>query len=145
MGALALCLVCTLGCHSTEPGSASFASVNINNRSLAEIQQAAIEVFSQDGYRATPSSINSLVFEKRGSAMDDIAYNGVVGTHYGQISLIRVKTQIVNLGANSSRLQCQAYTVRDAADSFFAEEIAMSSMRSGPFQKLLRKTADKLK
>ena len=134
-----------LACHSTKPGSASFASVTIHNRSLPEVQQATLLVFREDGYAGAPIGVDGMIFEKEGSRLNDIAYNGVVGTHYGQRSAIRVKSQIVDLGGNSWRLQCQAFTVRDAGDSFFAEEIPMTNIRSGPYQVLLNKVASRLK
>ena len=133
------------GCHSTKPGSASFASVIVHNRSLPEVQQATLLVFREDGYAGAPIGADGMIFEKEGTRLNDVAYNGVVGTHYGQRSAIRVKSQIVDLGGNSWRLQCQAFTVRDAGDSFFAEEIPMTNIRSGPYQVLLNKVASRLK
>jgi hypothetical protein len=133
------------GCHSTKPGSASFASVVIHNRSLPEVQQATLMVFREDGYAGAPAGADSMVFEKEGTRLNDIAYNGVIGTHYGQRSAIRVKSQIVELGGNSWRLQCQAFTVRDAGDPFFSEEIPMTNLRGAPYQVLLNKVADRLK
>jgi hypothetical protein len=138
-------LMLVIGCHSTKPGSASFASVVIHNRSLPEVQQATMQVFREDGYAGAPIGADGMIFEKEGSRLNDIAYNGVIGTHYGQRSAIRVKSQIVDLGGNSWRLQCQAFTVRDAGDSFFAEEIPMTNIRSGPFQSLLNQVAKRLK
>jgi len=134
-----------VGCHSTKPGSASFASVVIHNHSLPEVQQATLQVFREDGYAGAPAGADSMVFQKEGSRLNDIAYNGVVGTHYGQRSAIRVKSQIVDLGGNSWRLQCQAFTVRDAGDPFFAEEIPMTNLRGAPYQVLLNKVAERLK
>ncbi len=102
-------------------------------------------VFREDGYAGVANGADSMLFEKEGSRLNDIAYNGAVGTHYGQRSAIRVKSQIIDLGGNTCRLQCQAFTVRDAGDPFFAEEIPMTNLRGGPYQILLNKVASRLK
>jgi hypothetical protein len=58
---------------------------------------------------------------------------------------VRVRAQLVDLGTGSSRLQCQAYMVRNASDSFFEDESALLNIRSVPYQSLLNKVAARLK
>jgi hypothetical protein len=77
--------------------------------------------------------------------MTNLAYEGVVGTHEGAQTLVRVKMDLVNLGSGSYRLQCQAYVVRGAGDAFFEEEQRLANVRSGPYQSLLNKVAKQLK
>ncbi|HSU53522.1 MAG TPA: hypothetical protein VLT36_05650 [Candidatus Dormibacteraeota bacterium] len=76
--------------------------------------------------------------------MQSLAYEGVVNTHAGAATLNRVKTEIVPLGGESYRLQCQAYVVSGAGDAFFEEEKRLSNMRSAPYQMLLNKVASQL-
>jgi len=146
---LAVCLavmaIAGTGCHLGQPGSASFAAVVIEQRSPEEIQAAAVQVFQADGYTAHPNGSGQLLFEKEGTRANNLAYNGVVGTHYGAQTLVRVKTEIVALGGGAHRLQCQAYMVRNAGDSFFEDESRLSNLRSGPYQDLLDKVAKRLK
>jgi hypothetical protein len=146
-GFLLLSLACgvfSTGCSLGKPASASFASVVIANRSVEQIQQAATVVFQGDGYSASAGSGNTMVFEKEGTRANNLAYNGLVGTHYGAQTIIRVRTDIVDLGGGSSRLQCQAFMVRNANDSFFEDESRLANFRSGPYQKLLDEVVKRL-
>jgi hypothetical protein len=145
-GLVLLCAALSSGCRSAgKPASASFASVVIAGRSVEEIQQAAVAVFQGDGYRAPRAAGGDMIFEKEGSRKNQIAYAGPVGAHYGEQVIVRVRAQIVELGASSDRLQCKAYMVRNANDSFFADEIPLPNRRGRPYQKLLDEVARRLK
>jgi hypothetical protein len=147
-GFLSLSLLCGLfstGCGSlNQPASASFASVVISGKSAAEIRDAAIAVFQENGYRAFASS-QGLTFEKEGTKANSIAYDGVVGSHYGAVTIIRVRAELVALGNGAQRLQCQTYMVSGAGDSFFEDEHRLANFRSGPYQDLLDEVAKRLK
>ena len=132
------------GCHLGQPGSASFASVVVAGRSVEQIQQAAVLVFQADGYVAYTTGSGQLLFEKGGSRANNLANNGLVATHYGAQSLVRVRLEFVDLGGGSYRLQCQAFMVSNAGDSFFEEEKRLANIRSGPYQDLLDKVAASL-
>jgi hypothetical protein len=134
------------GCHSlNQPGSASFASVVIAGRSTTEIQDATAAVFRANGYAGHNNGSGQMVFEKEGTRANNLAYNGIVGTHYGAQTIVRVKTDLLDLGGGSQRLQCQAYMVRNAGDSFFEEEQRLANVRRGPYQTLLDEVAKRLK
>jgi hypothetical protein len=144
---LALLLACGLfsaGCHLGQPASASFASVTISGRTAKQICDTAVAVFRADGYEAFTSG-EELIFEKEGTQANNIAQNGLVGTHYGARTIIRVKTEIVDLGGGSLRLQGQAFVVRNAGDSFFENEHHLANIRSRPYQKLMDEVASRLK
>jgi hypothetical protein len=128
-----------------QPAGASFASVKIANWSPAQIQEAAAQVFREDGYAAFDAGPGQMVFQKEGTKMNNLGQNGVVGTYYGAQTMIRVRAQIVDLGTGSSRLQCQAYMVRNPGDSFFEDEHPLINPRRGPYQHLLNKVAKRLK
>lgn len=132
------------GCGATKPASASFASVTIRDHEPADIAKTAVAVFQDDGYKAS-SAGGQLIFEKEASKLTNVAYEGVVGSHYGAQTLVRVKVTLVDLGASAYRLQCQAYIVKDAGDSFFAEEQKLANVRSRPYQNLLDEVASRLK
>ena len=133
------------GCGSTKPESASFASVVIRGAEPNDIQKATIEVFKEDGY-AAGSMGDQLVFQKEGSRMTGLAYQGLIDTSYGAKTLVRVKTELVHLSDGACRLQCQAYIVKDAGgDPFFSEEQRLANIRSGPYQSLLNKVAKRFK
>jgi hypothetical protein len=137
-------LLAGTGCHLGKPASASFASVVIPGKSPEEIGKATVAVFQEAGYSVTSTSLDNLIFQKEGTRGQNLAYGGVVDSYYGSTTKVRVKAQIVDLGEGSNRLQCQAYIVRDAGDSFFEEEQKMASMRSGPYQSLLNKVVKRL-
>ena len=143
-----LCLAVALagtGCGAFKPGSASFASVAIKGHSSEEIARVTAQVFQEDGYVGGSMAGQAMVFQKEGSRMQNLAYEGVVDTHYGASTLVRVKVNIVMLGEDSRRLQCQAYIVKGAGDAFFEEEQRLANFRSGPYQSLLNKVAKQLK
>jgi hypothetical protein len=137
-------LLLTTGCRGG-PSSASFASVTIQGKTPEEICRAAAAVFQEDGYQVAALTPANMVFQKEATRGESLAYGGVVGTHYGEITLVRVRAQLVDLGAGSYRLQCKAYMVRNANDSFFEDESAMVNIRSRPYQKLLNKVEKRLK
>jgi hypothetical protein len=133
------------GCRLGQPGSAGFASVVIKNHTAEEIQTAAVQVFQDDGYTSALTGPGQLRFEKEGTRGNDLAYNGLVDTHYGARTVVRVEAEIIELSGGSRRLQCQAYMVRNAGDSFSEDPTRLTNFRSGPYQNLLDKVADRLK
>jgi hypothetical protein len=137
----ALCAGCNLG----KPASASFASVVIPNQTPDAICKAAAAVFQEDGYQVAALSPDNMVFQKEASRAQSMAYGGIVDTHYGSTTVVRVRAQLVSLGANGYRMQCSASMVRNANDSFFEDESRLSNLRSGPYQSLLNKVAKRLK
>jgi hypothetical protein len=138
-------LVLTNGCRTSEPTSASFASVKITGKTLDQICQATAAVFQEDGYKVGALSPSGMLFQKEGSRGQSLAYGGVVDTHYGAVTVVRVKAAIVDLGAGTYRLQCNAFMVRNANDSFFEDESPLLNVRSRPYQNLLDKVAMRLK
>jgi hypothetical protein len=134
------------GCASAgKPASASFASVIIKGHSPQEIAVVTARVFHEDGYSGGGGAGGQMVFLKEGSRLKNLAYEGVVGTHYGQQAMMKVTAEILPLDADSHRLQCQAYIIKDAGDAFFREEQRMSNLRSGHYRALLKKVAEQLK
>ncbi len=102
-------------------------------------------MFGENGYRGSVTGHGKMLFEKEGTRANDLAYNGVVGTHYGAKTLVRVRTEIVDLSGGASRLQAQAFMVRNAGDSFFEEEQRLANLRRRPYQDLLDEVAKRLK
>jgi hypothetical protein len=141
-----LLLVLLAGCSWNKPASESFASVLIPQASADGVRKTTVRVFQENDYLShylDPDS-GMLVFEKEGTKGQSLSYNGLVGTHYGQQILDRVKVQIVERADGSCRLNCQAYIVRDAGN-MGGDEIKLGGMRSGPYQKMLDEVADRLK
>lgn len=133
------------GCHLGQPGSASFASVTIPGKTPDEICKTTAAVFQADGYRVRALTPGQMVFDKEATRGQALAYGGVVDTYYGSTTVVRVKAELVDLGLGKFRLQCQAFMVRDANDSFFQDESRLINARSGPYQRLLDKVAKQLK
>jgi hypothetical protein len=147
MAFLSLSLACGLfsaGCHLGQPTSASFASVTISCKSAGQIRDATVAVFRENGYRAYTSG-QQLVFEKEGTRANTISRDGLVGAQAGAVTIIRVRADLVDLGPGSYRLQCHAFMVSNAGDSFFENEARLANFRSGPYQKLLDEVAKRLK
>lgn len=147
LGCFSLSLACGLfgaGCHLGQPASASFASVTISGKSAAEIRDATVAVFRQDGYRASAAG-QQLIFEREGSRANTISRDGLVAAQAGAATLVRVRVELVDLGSGSYRLQCQAYMVSSAGDAFFEDEHRLANFRSEPYQDLLDEVAKQLK
>ena len=135
----------TNGCSSLgKPASASFASVTITGTDARQIQDATVAVFQENGYRGYASS-QGLVFEKEGTRANTISREGLVGAHYGAVTIVRVRAELVELKPGFVRLQCQAYMVSGAGDAFMENEARLANYRSGPYQDLLDEVAKRLK
>jgi hypothetical protein len=133
------------GCSSPgKPASASFASVVIKGHTAQEIAGATVQVFGEAGYAGGVMGGNQLMFQREGSKMTNLAYEGAVGSFYGAQTLVRVKAEIVSLGGDMNRLQCQAYVVKGAGDAFFEEETRLTRLKAGPYRSLLNKVAERL-
>jgi hypothetical protein len=139
--ALIPALLLIAGCGLTKQSSASFASVTINGHTMKEIQDAAGQVFSADGYSVMVRD-NEMKFEKEGSRAAQLAYEGFADS--GPVD-VRVLAQIVQLSESSYRFQCQAYIVKSPGDPVFEEVIKLQNIRSRPYQELCDKVAKKLK
>jgi hypothetical protein len=138
-------MIAGAGCGLFSPNSASFASVTITGHTEAEIAAATAQVFREDGYDGGFALMRQMTFEREASRGTSLAYEGVVATQGGTRTLVRVRTEIVTLNAEKKRVQCQAYIVKNAGDSFFEDEQRLTNIRSRPYQNLLDKVADKLK
>jgi hypothetical protein len=143
---LALLSLMGAGCSSLSgPGSASFASVTIADRTPEEIAATTTQVFVADGYRGGLTKSGQLLFEKEASRATSFAREGLVGAYYGGQTINRVRAEIVPLGHGSYRLQCKAFMVTGGPDPFFQDEVPVTNARSGPYRSLLRKVEKQLK
>ena len=133
------------GCRLGKPEGSSFASVEIAGKTPDEICKTTGAVFQEDGYQVSSLTPANMVFQKQGTHGQSLAYGGVVDTYYGASTVVRVRAQLVDLGARGYRLQAQAYMVRNANDSFFEDESRLTNIRRMPYQNLLDKVADRLK
>lgn len=139
---LATCWFVGNGCRSTrESGAAGFAMVLISGNTPGQIGAVAVDVFREQGYLVSQDDPSSLVFEKKASAMSNIAY----GSWLGDTPIwLRVKAAVVPAGEMTFRLQCAAYRVSDKG-SAAEEEVAISHLGNRPYQKLLDEVARRLR
>jgi hypothetical protein len=144
LSAIGLATILCAACRSGQPESASFANVIIKGKTPEEICQATGSVFQADGWRVGSLDPNQMVFQREATRGEALAYGGLVDTYYGSSTAVRCRAQLVDLGAGSYRLQCKAFMVRNANDSFFQDESALVNLRSRPYQKLLDKVAKQL-
>ena len=142
----ALFIFASAACQSASgPGSSSFASVTIKNRSAAEIATATAKVFEADGYQGGRSGAKDMVFEKPASRATSRAREGIAATQAGAQTINRVRVQIVPVSETEHRLQCQAFMVTGGSDPFFQDEVPVAGIRSRPYRSLLEKVAKQLK
>lgn len=131
--------VAGVGCHSKKPESARFASVEIHGSSPTQIADRILEVFRDDGYSLAQSDTDNFVFEKKASTLNNIAYGNWTETPVW----VRVKVAAVPVHDDLTRIECHAFLLRDHGANT-EEEIAVSSLRSHPYQKLLNEVALRL-
>lgn len=140
-----VCAAFWTGCRTGATNSASFASVVIKGRTANEICKTTASVFQNDGYQVASLTPANMIFQKEGTRGQSLAHSGMVDTYYGGGTVVRVRAQLVDMGAGAHRLQCQASMVRGAGDSFFEDESPVLNIRSRPYQNLLNKVAQQLK
>jgi hypothetical protein len=135
--------IALIGCKSlNKPASASFASVRIQGHTAEQIRAASVVVFQQDGYTAVGGQRSEMVFEKEGSRWDQIVY----GSWVNEASVwLRVRVSMVPLSADTLRLQCQAYKVRNKGDPFTEDQVRIGNSHSKPYQALLDEVVGQLK
>jgi len=130
------------GCQSSgKPDSASFASVEIRGWGTTQIEETTTAVFLEHGY-SLKSGLAGLKFEKEGTRTDQAAYGGWLDE--GRVK-IRVRAEVVPLGAGLYRLQCKAWMVKNPGDAHFEEETKLTNLSSRPYHKLLDEVAGRLK
>ena len=145
LGLTSVAVLLSPGCGTGKPASASFASVEIEGKTPEEICRTTGTVFQEDGYVIGSLNPTEMVFQKEASRSQSLAYGGVADTYYGSTTVVRVRASVVDLGAGKHRLQCKAFMVRKANDSFFQDESPLLNIRSRPYQNLLDKVAARLK
>lgn len=131
--------VAGMGCHSKKPESARFASVEVRGSSPTQIADRILEVFRDDSYALAQGNTDNFVFEKKASTLNNIAYGNWTETPVW----VRVKVVVVPVNDEVTRIECHAYLLRDHGANT-EEEIAVSSLRSHPYQKLLNEVALRL-
>jgi hypothetical protein len=119
--------------------------VVIEGKTPEQIHDAAARVFRKDGYEAYQISPVKMVFEREASRLATISRDGLVAAQSGARTLERVRSELVDLGGGSYRLQCEAFMVSGAGDSFFENEVRKTNLRSGPYRSLLNKVEKELK
>jgi len=145
-GWLAVVLACLggfvgAGCRSTDkPESARFASVEVVVRSNQQLHSVTADVFHEPGYNAAPGSVSTLVFEKQGSTMNNLAYGNWMGAGIGS----RVKVSFIPVSGDIFRIECHAFLVRNKGE-VLEEEMPVSGIHSGQYQKMLNEIAKRLK
>jgi hypothetical protein len=131
------------GCQSGgEPGTTSHATVQINGKTIGEIQPVARAVFAEEGYSARAAQPNLMVFDRLGSRRDAIKWGGALT---GEGVTMRVKVQFRYLDATTTLLQADAYAVHDAGDAFFENEDRNVMLNHRPYQKMLDEVKKRLK
>lgn len=132
-----------IGCKSADKtASASFASVRIQGHTPEQIKAATVVVFQLDEYTAADIRRSEMVFEREGSRWDQIAY----GSWVNDASVWnRVRVSLVPLAADTFRLQCQAFKVRNKGDPLTEEQVKIGNSHRKRYQALLDKVAERLK
>ncbi|HZR19310.1 MAG TPA: hypothetical protein VFE51_18625 [Verrucomicrobiae bacterium] len=135
---LAICLLLVQGCRSTsEPGDHAIASVRISGNTPGQIRDAAVEVFTANGYKTVDPSPGHLVFEKPGGHMTNFTY----GSWLGDDPLwIRIKAAVLPAGEMTYRFECSVFLVKDKGGST-EEQSPLGRVHRRSYQKMLDEIA----
>jgi len=124
-----------VGCQSAkQPGSMSHASVQIEDKSPAEIRPVIEAVFKEEGYALTANPTGMWVFDRPGSRRDALKWGGFAT---GEGVVMRIKVKVTRLNDSTLLLTADSYAVQDAGDSFFETESRNVTLNHRPFQKML--------
>lgn len=115
--------------------------MQINGKSLQEVQKVTQAVFAEDGYATRLAQPNLMVFDRLGSRRDALKWGGVLT---GGVTM-RVKVQFNQLNQTATLLQADAYAVQNAGDSFFESDSRNLILNRRPYQKLLDQVQKRLK
>ena len=139
--ALISLVLAVCGCHTTrETAPGTIASVVLHGNTPGQIGDAVIAVFNQNGYITMQAGLNDLVFEKKGSKMNNLAYGSWMGE---EPVWVRVRLTIIPVGEAVCRLECRAFLVKDRGTA--AEEtFKVNRLHSSRYEQLLDEVASRL-
>jgi hypothetical protein len=142
MAAIMAMCISLAGCASLgKPAGAAFASVEIEQHSHEEIEQATIKVFERAGYYSV-IALDELVFECEGKEWMQLAYGSNIALADGGPVMERVKVRIVDLTDGVYRLQFNAYVIPPG--TYETKEVKLLRTRSGPYRELLQQVVEEL-
>ena len=114
------------------------ASVSIPGTNAGVVRGAAIEVFESHGYKLARRDKELLVFEKKASSMNNVAYGNWTENPVWDRAKVEVEPAVDSL----VRLHCTIYLIRDKGA---ATEEEVKALRRSPAQKLVDEVAARLK
>jgi hypothetical protein len=130
-----------IGCSSMDkPGSGAFASVRITGHTPEQIRGATVLEFEHEEYTPVDVKRPQMVFEREGTRWDQVAYGGWMTKNVW----VRVKVSVVPMYADTYRLECQAFRVRDKGDPLESDPVPLRHSQNKPYQALLDKVAARL-
>jgi hypothetical protein len=138
---LAACLLAAFGagCRSTDrTDPARFAAVVIRGNTPGQIRNMTLEVFKEHDFSITVPTAATMVFEKKGTKWNTVAYGDWTGSVW-----VRAEVSLVPVGETAFRLQCWACLVQDRGTPT-EEEIKMGHPSRRPFQDMLAQVAQRL-
>lgn len=129
-----VCGLLVSACRTDKSGTGSMASVVINGAPAGVVRGATIDVFENEGYKLARRDQETMVFEKAGSAMNNLAY----GNWMEKQVVSRVQVYVEPIAETTIRVRCNGYVVRDKGG---ATEEQIKPLRRAPYQKLLEEVA----
>ena len=122
-------------CHTpTESKHEDIDQLRVRTSDPAQIREAALDVFHEQGYKASVANLAKMIFEKKGSKFDNAAYGNWVGE---QPIWIRIKVLVLPITEGVYQLEYTAYYVRDKGEKAFEEEVEFNHLASHSYRKLL--------
>ena len=133
------CLLFTGGC-ATDGEFGDRTAVVIYNQEPEKIIDATTQVFSSKGFNKTSSSDTEVVFERKGTLMQNMAYGSwMEGSIWEKATLI-----VEPYGKGASLLEAKVDRVSNKNDEFFAETKSLSKRARKPYQEILDQIANML-
>ncbi len=114
--------------------SGTVPEVEIEGAFFEEIVDGCHEVLPKEGYKFVGQRGSCVIFEKRASTMDYLAWGGWSTSEDELVERLRLNVREV--GSDSFQLECQPFFVTDAG-GHMEEARKISRLKSGKFQRLL--------
>ena len=94
-------------CHTpTESNHEDIDQLRVRTSDPAQIREAALNVFHEQGYKASVANLAKMIFEKKGSKFDNAAYGNWVGE---QPIWIRIKVLVLPITEGVYQLEYTGY------------------------------------
>jgi hypothetical protein len=129
------------GCTSVgKPAAPLLGTIEIRDAPVERVCDVASQVFHDHGYKVCSNGWTTLIFERDGSLLNDLAWGNWMGARIR----VRVKVSVIELSGGGCRLECSASLVRNEGEPV-EDEVKVNRLHHRKYQSLLDEVANRLR